>query len=74
MSYHQKIECNVSSCAHNCLEDSTCRLDRIMIKPCSLNQSRTPEGETACGSYFYVGEMNVVERLGRSDSAGSNSK
>ena len=54
MSYHQKIECNVSSCAHNCLEDSTCRLDRIMVKPCYLNQSRTPEGDTACGSYFYI--------------------
>ena len=45
-----------------------------MVKPCSINQSRTPEGETACGSYFYVGEMNVVERLGRGDPAGSNSR
>ena len=72
MSYHQKIECSVSSCAHNCLEDSTCRLDRIMVKPCYLNQSRTPDGETACGSYFYVGKMNIVERLGRGDPAGGD--
>lgn len=72
MSYHQKIECNVSSCAHNCLEDSTCRLDRIMVKPCLGVQDKTPEGQTACGSYFYIGQMNIVQRLGRGDPAGSN--
>lgn len=74
MSYHQKIECNVSTCAHNCLEDSTCRLDRIMVRPCRGNESRTPEDKTACDSYFYIGEMNVAERIGRGDPAGRNQR
>lgn len=74
MSYHQKIECNVSTCAHNCLEDSTCRLDRIMVRPCIGNESRAPEDKTACGSYFYIGEMNVAERIGRGDPAGRNQR
>ncbi len=74
MSYHQKIECNVSSCAHNCLEDCTCRLDRIMVRPKAGDKTRTPGSETSCGSYFYIGEMNVVERLGRGDPAGSNQR
>ena len=74
MSYHQKIECNVSSCAHNCLEDCTCRLYRIMVRPCAGDKARTPEGETSCGSYFYIGEMNIAERLGRGDPAGSNQR
>lgn len=74
MSYHQKIACNVSSCAHNCLEDCTCRLDRIMVRPCAGDKARTPEGETSCGSYFYIGEMNIAERLGRGDPAGSNQR
>lgn len=65
MSYTQKIECSVSSCAHNCLEDGTCRLDRIRVKPCTLGKDRSPEAETACGSYNYVGELNTVERIGR---------
>lgn len=69
MSYHQKIECNVSSCAHNCLEDCTCRLDRIIVKPCrNSNDSRTPDSDTCCSSYYYVGGMNVAEILDRGDS------
>lgn len=67
MSYHQKIECNVSSCAHNCLEDSTCRLDRIMINPCSSTKDKMSVEQTICGSYNYVGNMNIVERLDSGD-------
>ena len=74
MSYHQKIECNVSSCAHNCLEDCTCRLDRIKVRPCVGDVTRTSDGETYCDSYFYVGEMNIAERLGRGDPAGSDQR
>lgn len=67
MSYHQKIECNVSSCAHNCIEDATCRLDRIMVTPCSRDISRVPEGETACSSYFYSGKLNSYSSLRSND-------
>jgi hypothetical protein len=45
-----------------------------MVRPCFLDQTRTPDSETACGSYFYVGEMNVAERLGRGDPAGRNQR
>ena len=30
-----------------------------------LGNDRSPEAETACGSYNYVGELNTVERIGR---------
>lgn len=65
MSYTQKIECTVSSCAHNCLEDSTCRLDRIKVKPTTLENSKNSENQTLCGSYNNIGELNTVERIGR---------
>ena len=74
MSYHQKIECNVSSCAHNCFEDCTCRLDRIKVRPCVGDVTRTSDAESDCDSYFSVGEMNIAERLGRGDPAGSNQR
>ena len=45
-----------------------------MVRPCAGDKARTPEGETSCGSYFYVGEMNIAERLGRGDPAGSNQR
>lgn len=29
----QKIDCNVTNCTHNCIEDSTCRLNKIQVSP-----------------------------------------
>ena len=29
----QRIECNVTNCTHNCIEDSTCRLNKIQVSP-----------------------------------------
>jgi hypothetical protein len=45
-----------------------------MVRPCVGDVTRTSDGETYCDSYFYVGEMNIAERLGRGDPAGSNQK
>lgn len=61
-SGNQKIGCNVTSCMHNCIDDSTCRLDQINVTPCGMNGNKTPEGETACGSYHYAGNLNVEEK------------
>lgn len=72
MSYHQKIECNVVSCAHNCLEDCTCRLDRIIVKPCQSDNLKKGEIQCTCASYNFVGEMNVARSIGRGDPVGSN--
>ena len=60
-----KIQCNVSKCMHNCIEDSTCRLDSIMVCEC-LNdkKSNMKEDQTACGSYKYGGNLNSSEILG----------
>ena len=29
-----RIKCNVTKCVHNCIEDSTCRLDSIVVCEC----------------------------------------
>lgn len=55
----QKIGCNVSNCAHNCIEDCTCRLDNIQVCPCSLRGDGTPEDETACSSFINAGNENL---------------
>lgn len=50
----QKIKCNVSDCTHNCIEDSTCRLKSIQVKPCSHKITKDPLKDTACASYEYA--------------------
>ena len=49
----QKIKCNVSDCTHNCIEDSTCRLDTIQVKPTSHKITKDALKDTACASYEY---------------------
>lgn len=58
----QKIGCNVTSCAHNCIDDCTCKLDQIRVSPCKMNGNKTPEDETACSSYHYAGDLNIEEK------------
>lgn len=60
-----KIKCNVTKCAHNCIDDSTCRLDSIMVCECVNDKnSKMKEDQTACGSYYYCGDLNKSEILG----------
>ncbi len=63
----QKIKCNVSRCLHNCIEDCTCRLEKIQVCPCSskLNEDALPRDTTACASYQNAGDLNIVEITGR---------
>jgi len=49
----QKIKCNVSDCTHNCIENSTCRLEEIQVCPCSHNATKDALKDTACSSYEY---------------------
>lgn len=63
MKYSQKIGCNVASCAHNCIDDSTCRLESIRVTPCSgVKGDGSPFKETLCSSYLHAGEMNIEEK------------
>ena len=60
-----RIKCNVAKCAHNCIDDSTCRLNSIKVCECmNDNKSKKREDQTACGSYEYVGNLNKYEVLG----------
>ena len=49
----QKIKCNVNDCTYNCLEDSTCRLEQILVCPCRVDYTKDPLKDTACASYKY---------------------
>jgi len=61
----ERILCNVSKCSHNCMEDSTCRLDTIKVCECmNDNKSKNPEAQTACKSYEFIGNLNQSEILG----------
>lgn len=61
MSYHQRIKCNVTECAHNSLQDSTCRLDEILVKHGVKRSDENSEDETACGMFLFVGNLNAEE-------------
>ncbi len=62
----ERIRCNVSKCVHNCIDDSTCRLDTIKVCECMNDKkSKRSEDQTACGSYRFIGNMNEAEILGR---------
>lgn len=54
-----RIGCNVSTCAHNCIEDSTCRLDKIKVCRCVPTETGDADIDTACHSYKYVGTENT---------------
>ncbi len=60
---NQRIDCNVTDCMHNCLEDCSCRLDKIQVCPCNSKSPRTPEDETACSMYIFSGDLNTREHL-----------
>lgn len=49
----QKINCTVSDCIHNCVDDCTCRLGEISVCPCSATMTKDPLKDTACHSYKY---------------------
>lgn len=50
----QKIKCNVSDCTHNCIKDSTCKLEQIQVCPCSSSITKDALKDTACASYEYA--------------------
>ncbi len=61
----QKIKCNVTKCVHNCIDNSTCRLESIKVCECMNDKnSNKKEDQTACGSYKYAGNLNQSEILG----------
>lgn len=53
-----KINCNVSMCAHNCVEDSTCLLKEINVARIKADESGDADVDTACHSYRYIGNEN----------------
>ena len=65
MSYKQKILCNVAHCTHNCIEDSTCRLNKILVSPCTTKANESADETTSCASYKYCGDLNIAEITGR---------
>lgn len=64
---NQKIKCNVGECVHNCIQDCTCRLEKIQVCPCSskLEEDSLPRDKTACASYQNAGDLNITEITGR---------
>jgi len=61
MSFYQKIQCTVTECAHNSLEDSTCRLEKIIVKHRVIRSDENTEDDTACGMFVFVGGLNADE-------------
>jgi hypothetical protein len=47
----QKINCSVTSCMYNALDENECTLKAIQVCPCSTITSGTPQDETCCASY-----------------------
>lgn len=61
----QKINCNVSDCTHNCIDDSTCRLESIKVGVMSDKVKANCEDGTCCNSYNFCGDLNETEITGR---------
>lgn len=59
MGNFQKIKCTVTECAHNCLEDSTCRLDEILVSHGLTRSDESSKDDTACGMFHFVGKLNT---------------
>lgn len=56
----QKIKCGVTDCIHNCIDDSTCRLECITV---NVTPGQTHAGNiegTCCKSYYVAGDLNQV--------------
>ncbi len=60
-----KIECNVVDCVHNCIENCTCRLDKIRVCNCTGDKFAKEKDGTACSSYYYAGDLNQEGVSGR---------
>ena len=50
---------------HNCIDDSTCRLECIQVNVMSDKSHAGCKDNTACKSYTYGGDLNVSEMTGR---------
>ena len=61
----QKIKCNVTDCMHNCIDDSTCRLESIKVGIMSDKPKANCEDGTCCTSYNFGGDLNETEVTGR---------
>ena len=61
----QKIKCGVTDCVHNCIEDSTCRLECITVNVSSDRRHANEIDGTCCKSYYSAGDLNKVEIVGR---------
>jgi len=61
MSNYQKIRCTVTECSHNCLEDSTCRLDEILVSHGITRSDENSKDETACSMFHFIGNLNAEE-------------
>ena len=48
----QKIKCGVTDCMHNCIEDSTCRLECITVNVSSDRNHASEIDGTCCKSYY----------------------
>ena len=62
---NQKIKCGVTDCVHNCIENSTCRLDSIKVNVVSDQTKAGSKDGTSCKSYDYAGDLNETEITGR---------
>lgn len=61
----QKIKCGVTDCMHNCIDDSTCRLECIKVNVMSDRSKASCKDGTACCSYDFGGDLNEAEMTGR---------
>ncbi len=51
MDDKQKINCTVSSCKYNEVNDQLCSLKQIVVEACPNCSNGTPQDESMCGSY-----------------------
>lgn len=61
----QKIKCGVTDCIHNCIDDSTCRLECITVNVVSNRRHASDIDGTCCKSYYNGGDLNKAEITGR---------
>lgn len=61
----QKIKCGVTDCIHNCIDDSTCRLECITVNVSSDRDHAKDMDGTCCKSFYSAGDLNQVEITGR---------
>lgn len=61
MEKNQKINCTVSSCAHNNVQRQECQLEQIVVTPTSNNKSKKSD-ESKCSSYKNDSSTEVIKR------------